>query len=167
MSKTSIHVEGLDRVAHKLQDMQLWAAPLRKGLDKAGFIVESEAKRNAPVDRGTLRASITHEVEHATVPRFVKVGSKLGYAPMMEYGTGRAGDGPGGSTSHFPPPSALAGWAGRHGMPGAEFAIAAAIARRGGLKPRRYLRNAIESQEARVVAAIRSAMREVETNFGR
>lgn len=162
-----ITVEGLDRVVARLQDMQLWAGPLRKGLDKAGFIVESEAKKNAPVDRGTLRASIAHEVEQATVPRYVKVGSNLHYAPLMEFGTGRRSDGPSPSAGHFPPPSELAGWAQRHGMAGEEFAIARAIARRGGLRPRRYLRNALDTCQDRVVSVIRSAMREVETNFGR
>lgn len=162
-----INVQGLDRTVAQLQNMQLWAAPLRKGLDKAGFIVESEAKKNAPVDRGTLRASITHEVEQATVPRHVRVGSSLGYAPLMEYGTGRQGDGPSPSSGHFPPPSALAGWADRHGMAGEEFAIARAIARRGGLRPRRYLRNALDTCQDRVISVIRSAMREVEDNFGR
>ncbi|MGK3946155.1 hypothetical protein ABK046_48370, partial [Streptomyces caeruleatus] len=47
-----------------------------------------------------------------------------------------------GSGSHNPPPSALAGWAARHGLN--PYAVAKAIAKRGGLRPRRFFRDALE-----------------------
>lgn len=43
------------------------------------------------------------------------------YGKYIEFGT----------APHFPPPSALAGWARRHGMAGLEFVIARGIAERG------------------------------------
>lgn len=47
-----------------------------KGLDKAGYIVENSAKVKCGVDTGTLRKSITHDVEGSTC----YIGSNVEYA---------------------------------------------------------------------------------------
>lgn len=57
---------------------------VQKGLEKACIIVEVEAKENCPVDDGTLRASITHDIEGCTG----YVGSNVEYAPYIHNGTG-------------------------------------------------------------------------------
>ena len=57
---------------------------VRPFLQKAGLLVEATAKLNCPVETGTLRRSITHEVNDDTV----YIGTNLEYAPYVEYGTG-------------------------------------------------------------------------------
>jgi HK97 gp10 family phage protein len=57
-----------------------------RALEKIGIFVEGEAQENAPVDTGTLRGSITHEVEG----RYAVIGSNVKYAPHVELGTARA-----------------------------------------------------------------------------
>ena len=156
----TVRVEGLDRVLAGLQPVPLFAAPLRKGFDAVGYLLTSEAKRRAPVDRGTLRASIAHEVEGGAIPTGVKIGAKPFYAPYMEYGTGLAHDHPSWPRKrHMVPPGALDGWAKRKGLDGG--AVARSINKRGGLAPRRFLRGALEANEARVVAIVRKALQSV------
>ena len=54
-----------------------------RGLEKIGLTAEGYAKRNAPVDTGRLRNSITHEVDGQEV----YIGSNVKYAPYVELGT--------------------------------------------------------------------------------
>ena len=59
----------------------------RKGLalEKIGLLVEGEAKLRAPVDSGTLKGSITHDVDKNTV----RIGTNLEYAGYVEKGTSK------------------------------------------------------------------------------
>lgn len=50
---------------------------IEEGLDKAGYIVENDAKEQCGIDTGTLRKSITHDVEKGTC----YIGSNVEYAP--------------------------------------------------------------------------------------
>lgn len=80
--------KGLEVLIQKLNSDE-W---IRKGLAKAGRIVEREAKKNVPSVDGILRASIGHYVEGNEV----HIGTNIPYAPYVEYGTGiyaAAGDG--------------------------------------------------------------------------
>lgn len=149
----TIRVEGLDRLAAQLRADHLLGPALRRGLDKVGYIITSEAKKRAPVDRGQLRASISHEVDPSPLPTFVKIGAKPHYAPYMEFGTGLVHDHPSWPRKpHKIPFGVLDGWGKRKGIDGA--GAAGAIMKRGGLKPRRYLRGAIEDNEGRIVKLI-------------
>lgn len=65
---------------------ELLPEALAKGLEKAGQIVENDAKRNCPVDDGILRASITHVVN--TDESNVSIGTNVEYAPYVHEGTG-------------------------------------------------------------------------------
>ncbi|MDD5512068.1 MAG: HK97 gp10 family phage protein [Dehalococcoidales bacterium] len=56
---------------------------LESGLTKAALLVERDAKKESPVDTGTLRSSITHEVE----PTEARVGTNVEYSSFQEYGT--------------------------------------------------------------------------------
>lgn len=61
-------------------------------LNKACLLVEDSAKAKAPVNTGTLRNSITYEIEGDTGI----VGTNLEYAPYVHEGTGlfaASGDG--------------------------------------------------------------------------
>lgn len=55
-----------------------------KPLVKACVLVETTAKEKVPVETGTLKRSITHEIEGNTGI----VGTNMEYAPYVEYGTG-------------------------------------------------------------------------------
>jgi HK97 gp10 family phage protein len=56
---------------------------LQRRNEAAGIMVESAAKRLAPVDTGRLRASITHDSDEDGAV----VGTNVEYAPMQELGT--------------------------------------------------------------------------------
>lgn len=57
-------------------------------LTKAAIRVQNEARRNCPVDTGTLRRSITFSLVGSTPQtRTARVGSNVEYALMVENGT--------------------------------------------------------------------------------
>jgi hypothetical protein len=119
-----------------------------------------------PVDSGKLRAGVAEEVREEGSTIVGVIGTNVEYAPNMEYGTGTQSDGQGGKGGvHFPPPDALQLWAERHGFSGprAGFLVALAIARRGGLKPRRMFRRVLEGKgvQAMVSKNILSELRKV------
>ena len=158
----SLHVrlEGFDRFAASLANIQP-GVRTRLFLDAVGQLIVSEARRRAPVNVGLLRSSIFHEVDQQDPPRWVDVGSKVRYAPYMEYGTGTVHDHPNWPHArHIPfvnrdengrPVAALFWYAKRKGLGyGGGYAIARAIAERGGLKPRRFLRGSIEDLSAKI-----------------
>lgn len=88
----------------------------RRWAERLGAEVVNEAKNRAPVDEGTLRASITHVTTVDSGSAKVVVGSPLDYAEYLHTGTGIYGpkgtpivpvtrqalkfkwDGPGGAT---------------------------------------------------------------------
>jgi hypothetical protein len=101
-----------------------------------------------------VASSINYEVDSSPVPLWVSVRPQAGLlANVLEHGTGllsEAPDSKGGA--HFPPwgeaNPGLEAWAASHGLPNG-FVVARAIARRGGLRPRRFLREALaEATEA-------------------
>lgn len=133
---------------------------MRDGLMQASLYLLGEVKaaREMPVDTGNLRASMRYEVGSVDgVPLWAAVGTNVEYAPYMEYGTGLLCDGPNPSgRRHWPPAAALDVWARRHGFEsGAQVAVA--IGRRGGLRPRRFLRNSFDRSQQRIVRILREA----------
>ena len=149
-TELDIEIEGLREVQEKMEQVisDLHGPPVLNAMRDATLKVERDAKRFAPVDTGRLRASIVPSVALKDNVLEGVVGSNVKYAPYMEFGTGlhteRAMMGGGGS--HFPPSSALELWAKRHKLPNG-FVVARAIWRKGGLKPRRFLRQAFEQNE--------------------
>lgn len=59
-----------------------------KALNRAGLIVENEAKMLCPIDTGQLRNSITHRLQNNGTERACIVGTNVEYAPYVEFGTG-------------------------------------------------------------------------------
>ena len=60
-----------------------------KALNRAGLIVENDAKERCPVGKtGQLRNSIEHRVQGANYKTECVVGTNLEYAPYVEFGTG-------------------------------------------------------------------------------
>jgi hypothetical protein len=158
VSDFDIEVRGLEGTIRQFSGGNLLNRPLRRFFERAAILVQGRARMNAPSDRGQLRSSISYEIDRGSPPLFAKVGvigggaaGRLGTAAAaMEYGTGLLSDGPGGKGGgHFPPSSELDAWATRHGIANG-FLVARAIARRGGLKPRRYLRGALEASTGEI-----------------
>lgn len=61
-------------------------AILEPALVKAALRVERDAKKNAPVDTGRLRASITHRVVRSNSKASAEVGTNVSYAAAQEFG---------------------------------------------------------------------------------
>ncbi len=132
--ETRLEVRGLreaqKRTEEAIRDLQ--GAPMLNAMRDALMVVERDAKRNAPVDTGRLRASITPEVRRDGREIIGVVGSNVVYAPFVELGT----------RPHFPPLYALETWAKRRGI--SAFLVARAIAIRG-TRAVRFLQRAMES----------------------
>lgn len=157
----SVSIKGLPELLRKL-DSSLFAVPLHNFFERATLAVQGRARRIAPVSEGRLRNSIFNEVDTRPVPEFGKVGflsaseaSDLWFAARaMEYGTGSQGDKDVSHTArHFPPGGALDTWAKRHGFPNG-WVVAKAIGRRGGLKPRRMLRDGLREAMGEIQSAV-------------
>lgn len=150
---------GYERAAEALRSPAVRRSML-DGIRTACVYLMGQVKdaQEMPVDTGNLRASIAYEVSGVDgVPLWGAVGSNVEYAPYMEYGTGTLSDGPNASGArHWPPAAALDVWARRHGFKsGAQVAFV--IGRRGGLRPRRFLRNAFERSQPRIAAILDEA----------
>ncbi len=175
MPSLTVEVRGLKEIVRALQPRALLSRPLTNFLQRWSISVQSEARKRAPVDTGHLRNMIGQEVDKSPLPLWAKAGidanagSPLWFkARAMEYGTGLRGD-PEVSheAGHFPPGAALDTWAKRHGAPNG-WVIAAAIARRGGLDPRRYLRNAAQFvEQSRLGTFLEQLRSEIAQNWSR
>lgn len=150
----------------KLRDDRFAREPLRQALVQIGRHGENEAKNRAPVDSGRLRASITHQVDDQPLMLSVDIGvigprGALDYAKYMEFGTGLVHDHPNWPhRPHFVSPKHLMNWGPvRRGIvsPG----IARLITRRGGLRPRRYLRSVLEQNGERYVRIVSAFLRRI------
>ena len=93
-----------------------------RALEIIGGKAETYAKLLCPVDTGNLRNSITHQ---RTDEKTVAIGTNVEYAPYVELGTG---------TEYTPPPE----WMQNNAPRGAGI-------RNGGMKPKPYLRPAVEN----------------------
>lgn len=124
-------IESLNSTAKQLDEME-------KPMREATLLVTGSAKKNAPVDRNLLRASITPGIRQSGLAGIVGVvGSNVAYAPAMESGT----------KPHVVPLDELKGWAKRHGI--SAWLVQRSIATKG-TKPRRYLQKAFNSNISRI-----------------
>jgi HK97 gp10 family phage protein len=159
MTDIAIEVQGLEELQKENERMieDLHGRPMLEGMRDATLIVQRDAVKNAPVDTGRLRASITSDVRLEGRRDVVGVvGSNVVYAPYMEFGTGVfAGGG-----RHFPPPSALGVWARRHGFANG-YVVARAIWMAGGLRPRKYLERAFDDNYEKIVGLVGGAVGKV------
>lgn len=139
-----IEVKGLEEMMRRLDPSKVTPA-IKRGMESAMRDAANQAKLQTSVDTGQLRASIESEVRVEGDDVLGVVGTNKEYAKPIEYGTGIFSDAPDSSHSpYFPPPSALEGWAKRHGLNA--FAVARGIFMRGGTKPHRMFRSVLESR---------------------
>ncbi len=144
----TISVDGDDELAAGLDPEKLIGPPFRRMLDRSGITVANKAKRNTPVWKGRLRASMAHEVDPAPIPVWAKVGTNVVYGPFVEDGT----------RPHWPPLAAIAPWAADHGIPA--FLVARSIARKG-TQGKKMLANALESSQGDIAGFARRAEDEI------
>ena len=55
-----------------------------RGLEACGFVAETYAKQDCPVDTGRLRNSIAHDVNESEKAAYI--GTNVEYGPYIEYG---------------------------------------------------------------------------------
>lgn len=147
-----VDMEGLSEALEKM-DPAVYSEPLRDMFKKAAIVLQSASRSNAMQrwhDTGQTANEIVYEVDDSDPPKFAKVGllhaspgSPLWFkARAGEYGTGRMGD-PivSHAGGHWPPGDELSVWASRHGF-ASGGQVARIIGMRGGIEPRRYLRDA-------------------------
>lgn len=104
----------------KKTDARYLFRPLRNFLNRSTITIQGRARVNSPVDTGRLRASIGTKLDSASMPTWGEVGTNVEYARPVEYGTGQYSDAPDSKGG------------------------------RGGMRPRRYLRNAVRDSVADV-----------------
>jgi HK97 gp10 family phage protein len=81
-----IDLSGIPRLEKKLNDIKSnIATDLAKEISASALKIEKEAKRNAPINMGTLRQSI-HATSKDKLTHYVEVG--VSYGAYLEFGTG-------------------------------------------------------------------------------
>lgn len=83
-----VQIKNADELARKLKSYSIKAkTEVEKAVKKGCMVIEGEAKSNAAVDTGYMRASITHQVVKNQGVTEGLVGTNTHYAPFIEYGT--------------------------------------------------------------------------------
>lgn len=150
-----VEVKGLKETQQKMMQVvrDLTGSPMQVGMAKATMVVQRSAMKDAPKDRGTLRASIHPEV--ATRANIVQgiVGSNVKYAPAQELGT----------RAFTPPWTAIFQWAKRKtkGDIRGAYALATYVSGRiatRGIKAKRFLQGAVEKNANRIVRILYGAV---------
>lgn len=149
-AKLSAEITGMKETQRRMEQVvkDLRGTPMINAMRDATLIVTRDAKINAPVDTGRLRASITPEVSADAEEVRGVVGSNVTYAPFVELGT----------RPHWPPIAALEVWAARHHT--SAFLVARAISRRG-TPAVEYLGKAFEANRQKIEARFNRAVTEI------
>lgn len=170
-AKISAEIKGLKETQRNLEKavQDLRGTPMVNAMRDATLIIDRDAKKNAPVDTGRLRASIIPEV--TTIGETVQgvIGSNVKYAPYMELGT----------KPHWVPIAALTPWVHRKGLAGVysiktkrrmgskasqesqDRAVAFLVSRKihvSGTAPREYLKRAFDANKDKVEKRIGQAV---------
>lgn len=166
MADIDIEVKGLIELQRKTEQMvaDLHGVPILDAMRDSVLVIQRDAKINAPVNTGRLRASITPGISAMGDSIEGVVGTNVEYAPYVEFGT----------KPHFPPILAIAAWVHKKGFAGkfkgrsaageqsiAELYIAMQIALKiaaRGTKAHQYLQPAFESNQTAIIARFDRAL---------
>ena len=153
----SVTIQGLDKLK-KVTRPELVIGPMSRAIRDLSLLAERTSKAAAPVDTGALRRSITAQIK----PLSARIGDTrdLTFFEVQERGR-RPGQ-------RMPPPSALAGWARRHGFEttrGALFVLARGIARRG-FRGRFFMAKGRQSVQKALPAKLKKASDQIERSWG-
>jgi hypothetical protein len=94
MPSLPIKIDGMKELLSKLGPTMAKKVSRQavRELYQTGILIESEAKRLCPVDDNHLRPSITTQLPMPYERYvYVEVGTDVGYAPFVEFGTGKRG----------------------------------------------------------------------------
>jgi len=143
-----LEIKGLEEAQRKATQLvkDMFGEPMLNAMRDATLYVLRDAKKLAPVDTGRLRASITPEVRSENEAIMGVIGSNVEYAPYQEFGTGQFND----SGSGLSP--------GIYKMP--QLMVKLGI-RKGGIRPKRYLRGAVEQNATKIYRRIEIAVRQI------
>lgn len=132
----SIELKGLNKVLDEIGEA-FDPQKFERGLQQACAIVEAEAKKKAPKGNGELRRSITSKVENGEGIVF----TPLEYAPYVEYGTGLFAENGGRTDVPWSYQDDEGEWHSTSGM-----------------KPRPFMRPALDENREEILRAIREAL---------
>lgn len=157
MPVKKIKVKGLEKTKRKLEQT---AADQRgphmvRAYRKGVLVYVRSLKKLSPVDTGRLRSSWTGQVSKRrgrTKGLRGVAGTNVLYAPYMNFGTGTFA----GKKRHVVTAAHVEQWARRHKAN--PYAVAAAITRRGGLRPLRFVERTIDAHTDKVVEIISKAV---------
>lgn len=84
-------IEGKKQLEEKLNKINKTATnEIEQALLNGALMVERDAKKNAPVDTGRLRQSITHQhKDFGSKNPYVEVGTNIQYGSSVEFGTSK------------------------------------------------------------------------------
>lgn len=161
----AVVIEGLEEALAKLSP-DLIDKPLRDFWGKAALAVENTWRAKISVDTGRGRSSVTHIIADESPPPWVAIGTNYMPLAYLESGTGLFAQGePRKGGRHWPPGDALDVWAKRHGFSsGAQ--VAAIIGKRGGLKPRWWLRDSVRESLATIQRFVSSLADDIAKRWG-
>ncbi len=81
-----------DKALLKKMDPRTYGPIIRRGMLRSGAVVQRESAIRAKRDTGLLSRSIGVEAQdRSPFPLWVKIGTRLFYAPFQEFGTGLFG----------------------------------------------------------------------------
>lgn len=84
MAKSNMEIVGMEKLSRQLRkNMDL--EPVKKEVKRYGGLLQRDAMRNAAVDTGTLKRSISIDIEDEGLT--AKIQPNVEYAPYIEYGT--------------------------------------------------------------------------------
>jgi hypothetical protein len=170
-----VHLIGFDNLDSKLRNPKWISRPLGDFFDTWRLAVQHQAVANIKrgpggwINTGDTRRQLTSERDTATFPVWARVGWMQGSALLKarwgEYGTGTLSEDPLSSHKrHWPPTSALEKWATKRGLNA--FLVARAIGRRGGIAPRRFLRDAVATTEPKIGGWLATMAKAIEAEAG-
>lgn len=136
MSKSiSVEIKGVDELKKAFAKApQVFVRVFDAVIRKAIYELQSEARKEAPVDMGFLRGT---GMQTSFTPLVGKLENASPYAFYVHEGT----------KPHWPPMAAIKPWADRHGIPA--FVVARSIAKKG-TKANPFFDRAIEKAQPKI-----------------
>lgn len=151
----SAQIDGLDKLQNKLK-ASVAGPPVTKFFTRGALLVQREAKPLTPVDRGTLRRSITTEVDsRSPIPQYALIGTNVAYALYVHEGR---------KPGKYPPAGPIAAWIKRKQLNVPTFTVQRAIARRG-IEAKPFLKDGFENATPAINALVPTLARELERAY--
>lgn len=89
MAGISLNINGIDKVFNDLNKLSdKVKIDIAREMASSALNIQTNAKKNAPINFGTLRNSIHFTEELGDNKLLYTIGSNLSYAPYIEFGTG-------------------------------------------------------------------------------